>query len=452
MKHGVRLRLVNLYTNELGNSAVPEKLQKVQAAVATLGETVRTQPTKPSFVRPAIFLPIAIILLAIPALIFTPAILKSWRSVPAASAAPKSAVAPPIPEKSIAVLPFENLSEEKANAYFADGVQDEILTNLAKIADLKVISRTSVMQYRSGVARNLREIGKQLGVAFLLEGSVQRAGGKVRVNAQLIDALTDAHLWAQTYDRDLSDVFAIQSDIAQSIAGQLQAKLAPEEKTRLAAKPTNNPEAYLLYLQANELIYVAASRQEAVDADKLYSQAIALDSNFALARARASMLNSLMYLIGRDPARKSRARALAEEALRLAPNLGEAHLALGLCFYRIDRDYAAALKELAVAGAALPNDSEILDASGLVYRRQGRWREALVAFARAKELDPLRAHFNGTPVTLQLLRQWPVAKDAYETGLQLEPQLLDGWIGLASVQFAQNGNPSRRQRHPRPFT
>ena len=253
----------------------------------------------------------------------------------------------------------------------------------------------------------------------------------MRVNAQLIDARTDAHLWAQTYDRDLSDIFAIQSDIAQSIAGQLQAKLAPEERTRLAAKPTNNPDAYLLYLQANELIYVAASRQEAVDADKLYAQAIALDPNFALARARASMLNSLMYLIGRDPARKTRARALADEALRLAPNLGEAHLALGLCFYRIDRDYAAALKELAVAGAASPNDSEILDASGLVYRRQGRWREALAAFARAKELDPQRAHFDETPVTLQLLRQWPAAKDAYEKGLQLEPQLLDGWLGLA---------------------
>ncbi len=430
VKHGVRLSLVNLYNDELGNPARPSKLE------------VKTAPASVSASR----FGSRGLMLAVAGLVLVSSGLASWWFVtrPIKPAPLPSAVqgVPVIPEKSIAVLPFENLSEEKKNAYFADGIQDEILTDLAKIADLKVISRTSVMQYRSGAARNLREIGEQLGVAYLLEGSVQRAEGKVRVNAQLIDARTDAHLWAQTYDRDLSDIFAIQSDIAQSIAAQLQAKLAPEERTRLAVKPTNNPDAYLLYLQANELIYVAASRQEAVDADKLYAQAIALDPNFALARARASMLNSLMYLIGRDPARKRRARALADEALRLAPNLGEAHLALGLCFYRIDRDYTAALKELAVAGAASPNDSEILDASGLVYRRQGRWREALAAFARAKELDPQRAHFDETPFTLQLLRQWPAAKDAYEKGLQLEPQLLDGWIGLARVQFAQTGNPA----------
>ena len=340
------------------------------------------------------------------------------------------------------MLPFENLSEEKANAYFADGVQDEILTDLAKIADLKVISRTSVMQYRTGIARDLREIGKQLGVAHLLEGSVQRAGGKVRVNAQLIDARTDAHLWAQTYDRDLADVFAIQSDIARGIADQLQAKLAPEEKARLATKPTNNPEAYLLYLQANELIHIAASKVDAVNADNVYAQAIALDPNFALARARASMLNSLMYSVGRDPLRRARARALADEALQLAPALEEAHIALGLCFYRIDRDYDRALKELAVASATSPNNSEVLDNSGYIHRRQGRWREALAAFERANELDPRRAHLDGLPETLRVLRQWGGASDAYREALQLEPQLTDGWIGLAYVQFAQSGTPS----------
>ncbi len=196
------------------------------------------------------------------------------------------------------------MSEEKANAYFADGIQDEILTDLAKIADLKVISRTSVMQYRTGIARNLREIGKQLGVAHLLEGSVQRAEGKVRVNAQLIDARTDAHIWAQTYDRDLADVFAIQSDIASAIAEQLQAKLAPEEKARIVHQPTNNPEAYLLYLQANELAHIAASKQDALDADQLYERAIALDPHFALAQARAAIWNSQIYFMGRQPAEK----------------------------------------------------------------------------------------------------------------------------------------------------
>jgi TolB-like protein/cytochrome c-type biogenesis protein CcmH/NrfG len=427
VKHGVRIHLVNLYNDESGNPARPSKLE-VRTAPASI--------SKSRFGSRRLILAIAgLFLISLGGATW-------WFVTRPIKPAPLPGAAQAVPEKSIAVLPFENLSEEKKNAYFADGIQDEILTDLAKIADLKVISRTSVMQYRSSTTRNLTEIGKQLGVAYLLEGSVQRAEGKVRVNAQLIDARSDAHLWAQTYDRDLSDVFAIQSDIAQSIAEQLQAKLAPEERTRLAVKPTNNPDAYLLYLQANELIHVGASRQEAVDADKLYAQAIALDPNFALARARASMLNSLMYFIGRDPARKTRARALADEALRLAPNLGEAHLALGLCFYRIDRDYAAALKELAVAGAASPNDSEILDASGLVYRRQGRWRDALAAFARARELDPRRAHFEAAPETLQVLRQWTAAKDAYEKGLQLEPQLLDGWIGLTHVQFAQSGNPA----------
>ena len=351
--------------------------------------------------------------------------------------------APAIPEKSIAVLPFENLSEEKANAFFADGVQDEILTNLAKIADLKVISRSSVMQYRTGTVRNLREIGRQLGVAHLLEGSVQRVEGKVRVNAQLIDARTDAHLWAQTYDRDLADVFAIQSEIAKAIADQLQAKLAPEEKARLAIKPTDDSEAYLLYLQANELTHVAASKQDALDADRLYARAIALDPHFALAQARAAIWNGMIYYMGRQPDRKNRARALADEALRLAPNLAEAHLALALCYYRLDADYVKALRELAIASAALPNNSEILDVSGYIYRRQGRWREALAVFQRARELDPRISNFDGLPDTLRVLRQWTAASGAYQHGLQLEPQLTDGWVGFAYIEFAQSKDPAR---------
>lgn len=347
-----------------------------------------------------------------------------------------------VPQKSIAVLPFDNLSDDKENAYFVTGVQDEILSHLARIADLKVTSRTSANLYKSGNPRNLREIGQQLGVAHLLEGSVQRAGNHLRVHAQLVDARNDAHVWAQTYDRELADVFAIQSEIASAIASSLQAKLAPQEKTRLASKPTENTEAYLLYLQANELIRVARKKAEAVDADKLYAQAIALDPHFALAVARASMLNSLMYHIGRDAERKERARVLAEEALRLAPELGEAHLALGFCFYRIDRDYDAALKEFAIAGAASPNDSEILDASGFIARRQGRWRDALGMFERAQNLDPRRPHFDGLPDTLRVLRQWALAAEAYNHVLQLEPNLPDGWIGLAYIQFAESGDAS----------
>ncbi len=283
---------------------------------------------------------------------------------------------------------------------------------------------------------------QQLGVAHLLEGSVQRNERKVRVNAQLIDARTDAHLWAETYDRDLADVFAIQSDIARGIVSQLQARLAPEEKNRLETKPTSNPDAYLLYLQANELGHVAASREEAVEVEKLYARAIALDPDFVLARTRASMWNSLMYSIGRDPERKERARNMAEEALRRAPELGEAHFALGLCFYRIDRDYPAALKELAIARASSPNNAEILEATGFIYRRQNRWTEALAAFAETLERDPRRAHFDGVADTLRTMRQWSKAGEAYHRGLQLEPGLSDGWVGLAYVQFAQSGNPT----------
>lgn len=426
VKHGARVHLYNFYDGALGNPALPSKL------AAGSGQPVVSRPARSRWEVPVF---VALALLSLGGVGW-------WIATRETKPAPKPVqTLPVIPEKSIAVLPFENLSEEKANAYFADGVQDEILTNLAKIADLKVISRSSVMQYRTGTVRNLREIGRQLGVAHLLEGSVQRAEGKVRVNAQLIDARTDAHLWAQTYDRDLADVFAIQSDIARGIAEQLQAKLAPQEKAQLAAKPTENPEAYLLYLQANELVRVGASRKDAFHADEVYGQAIALDPNFALACARASSLNSLIYFIGRIPDRATRARALADQALRLAPNLCEAHLALGLCFYRIDADYDRALKELAIAHTASPNNSEILDASGYIYRRQGRWREALAAFAQARELDPRRAHFDGAPTTLQLLRQWTAASDAYKQGLQLEPQLVDGWVGLAYVEFAQSGTP-----------
>jgi TolB-like protein len=433
VKHGMRLHLFNFCSDDFGNPAVPWRLQR----------TIPPAAAAPSRSGLRWLLPVAAVL-----------VLLSlgggawWFGSRQKSAQPPAAVptAPAIPEKSIAVLPFENLSEEKANAYFADGVQDEILTNLAKIADLKVISRTSVMQYRSGAARNLREIGKQLGVAHLLEGSVQRAAGKVRVNAQLIDARTDAHLWAQTYDRDLADVFTIQSEIARAIAEQLQAKLAPEEKARITTKPTENSEAYLLYLQANELVHVGASRQDAFAASQTYDQAIALDPNFALAYAKASSLNSLIYFIGRFPERAAKARALADEALRLAPNLGEAHLALGLCFYRIDADYDRALKELAIAQAASPNDSAILDASGFIYRRQGRWREALMAFAKARELDPRRAHFEGAPNTLRVLRQWAAASKAYGQDLQLEPQLMDGWVGLAYVEFVQSGTPAAARK------
>src|SRR5437868_13932846 len=248
-------------------------------------------------------------------------------------------------DKSIAVLPFENLSAEKDNAYFADGVQDDVLTNLSKIGDLKVISRTSVMQYR-GRPTNVREIGKTLGVSNILEGSVRRSGNRVRVNVQLIDANTDEHLWANDYDRDVTDVFAIQTDLAQKIANALQAKLSPAEKSRMERKPTENGEAYLAFVQANNLANAVEEFEKLKQSEQLYARAIQLDPMFALAIARYSLLESwIVHTFERTTERREKALALAQEALQLEPDLPEARLAMGFSLYYGDNDFEAALKE-----------------------------------------------------------------------------------------------------------
>src|SRR5438874_3175931 len=250
-------------------------------------------------------------------------------------------------DKSIAVLPFQNLSDEKENAYFADGVQDDILTNLSKIGDLKVISRTSVMSYRGEGMRNAREIGKTLGVGTLLEGSVRRIGNRVRVNVQLINANNDEHIWAEDYDRDLIDVFAIQTDLAQKIASALQAKLSPNEKARLDRRPTRDSDAYLLYVQAHGYANRPDRfRDTSLKAEELFEQAIKLDRNFAAAYAGLSMVESWLYHESEPiPAHREKARLNAEESLRLQPNLPEGHLALGFSYYYGDRDYERALAE-----------------------------------------------------------------------------------------------------------
>jgi len=293
-------------------------------------------------------------------------------------------------DKSIAVLPFENLSDEKENAYFADGIQDDILTNLAKIGDLKVISRTSVMPYRGSGVRNARDIGKALGVGTLLEGSVRRIGNRVRVNVQLINANNDEHIWAEDYDRDLTDVFAIQTDLAGRIASALQAKLSPNEKARLDHRPTQNPDAYLLFVQAHDY----ASQREmfndtSLKAEPLFEQAIKLDPNFALAFAGLSMVESWLYHTS-DPvaARREKARLNADEALRLQPDLPEGHLALGFSYYYGNRDYERALAEFEIARRGLPNESQAYLAIGSIQRRQGKWVESNANLEKAATLDP----------------------------------------------------------------
>ena len=293
-------------------------------------------------------------------------------------------------DKSIAVLPFQNLSDEKENAYFADGIQDDILTNLSKIGDLKVISRMSVMSYRGEGMRNAREIGKALGVATLLEGSVRRIGNRVRVNVQLIDADNDEHIWAEDYDRDLTDVFAIQTDLAQKIASALQAKLSPNEKARLDHRPTQNPEAYLLFVQAHDYANRAEMFHDtSLKAEPLFEQAIKLDPNFAAAFAGLSMVESWVYHNSDPvPSRREKARLNAEEALRLQPDLPEAHLALGFSYYYGNRDYERALAEFDIARRGLPNESQAYMAIGAIQRRQGKWAESNANLEKAAELDP----------------------------------------------------------------
>ena len=302
---------------------------------------------------------------------------------------------PSISEKSIAVLPFENLSRDPDNAFFTDGVQDQILTDLSQIADLKVISRTSVMQYKSGIARNLRKISEELGVAHVLEGSVQRAANKIRVNAQLIDARSDAHLWAQTYDRDLADVFAIQSEIAKAIADQLQAKLSPNEKKAIEQPPTTDLAAFDLYSRAKSLLlttgFSATNERDVRKAIELMDEAVKRDPSFFDAYCQLAYAHEVLYAVfGYDhtPARLALAEAAVQAATRLRPNAGETHLARANYLYYGRRDYAGALAELESARRALPNDPSIFELTGYILRRRGQQEEGLQNLQRAVELDP----------------------------------------------------------------
>ena len=262
-------------------------------------------------------------------------------------------------DKSIAVLPFENRSDDKENAYFADGIQDDILTNLSKIGDLKVISRTSVAPYRDKKI-NVREIGKALGVSAILEGSVQKSGNRVHVNVQLINALYDEHIWSEGYDRDLTDVFAIQTDLAKKIAQELHAKLSASEKEQMTRKPTENGEAYLAFVQAHNFHRDLEDFPKLKQAAQLYERALQLDPNFALAAASYSRLQSWVYHTFEPTAdRREKSRALADRALQLQPDLPEGHLALGFSIYYVDRDFDRALAEFALAQKGLPNDPEV---------------------------------------------------------------------------------------------
>jgi serine/threonine-protein kinase len=335
----------------------------------------------------------------------------------------------PAPEKSIAVLPFENLSEEKANAFFADGVQDELVTDLSRIADLKVTSRASVMHFKSDIPRDLREIGHQLGVATVLEGSVQRSGNRVRVNAQLVDARTDRHLWAKTYDRDLADVFAIESELAKTIADQLQAKLSPDESRAIELAPTNDLTAFDLYTRAKDLSSRLGSitgneRTSNLRAVDLLNQAVARDPSFFDAYCQLAQVHDALYVLGYDhiSARLALADAAVEAASRLRPDAGETHLARAQNLYQGYLDYAGALAELELARPSLPNDSRVFLWKGLIERRQGRLEDSTRNLERAIELDPRNFFLlDQTAQTYQALRRYVEEKATYDRILTIEP-------------------------------
>jgi len=344
--------------------------------------------------------------------------------------------------KSVAVLPFENLSPDPDNAYFANGIQDEILTRLAKIADLKVISRTSTQHYQSK-PRNLREIAKQLGVANILEGTVQKTADEVLVNVQLVNAQTDSHLWADSFDRKLTDIFAVETEVAKAVADQLQAKLTGQEKQAIAAKPTDNPEAYDAYLRGRAFAGGSSFDKSNVERTiQSYQEAVKLDPNFALAWTYLSCAQSGSYWLGQDarPAQLAAAKDAADRALALDPNLPETHLALGYYRYYGQRDYTGALAEFQQAERSLPNNVDVIEAMALVQRRLGRWEEAIGGFRRVIELDPrYKQGYKNLAATYWSLRRFPEALATADRALAFEPTNAEA-LGVKAFVFWATGD------------
>jgi TolB-like protein/class 3 adenylate cyclase/Tfp pilus assembly protein PilF len=443
VKHGVRLNLVNLYKDNLGNPHLPDKLKRGRRWKQTSSVSIRPviTPRWPKYVLTAVLL-VSAVALAISFLVFyrggSPAVARS-------SSGKAADLGLPIPEKSIAVLPFENRSEDEANAYFAQGIQDEILTRLSKIADLKVISRTSTQHYKSA-PENLTEIAKQLGVAHVLEGSVQKSGGAVRVNVQLIKAVNDSHLWADTFDRKLTDIFAVESEVAKAIADQLRAKLTGREEQILAAKPTDNPEAYDAYLRG--LAYTlktTTSPTNALAAQKYLREAVRLDPKFALAWALLSYADAAGYIVqSLQPtvALREEARQAAETALTLQPNLGEAVLAKGYYHYACLKDYDAAVRYFEQARPLLPNSSRIPESLAYLTRRRGQWDRSESYFNEAERLDPRNVSLlNEHAASYIMLRRFPEAVRKLDQVLDITPDDVDTVTVKAAIAQAEGDLP-----------
>jgi TolB-like protein/Tfp pilus assembly protein PilF len=421
VKHGVCLSLTNVYAREIGNPQLPGKLR-----------TLRKHRAQVRWAK------VAVGLLVLGAIIGGTFFYLRRPTVSTLGTM----------DKSIAVLPFENLSAEKENEYFTDGIQDEILTYLAKIADLKVISRTSVLQYKSGLARNLRDIAQQLGVANVVEGSVQRSGNRVRVNAQLIDARNDAHLWAQTYDRELADVFAIQSEVAKAIADQLQAKLSLNEKKAIEQPPTTDLTAFNLYSRAKSLLLTASfGAKQIPDARKaieLLNEAVKRDPSFFDAYCQLAYAHEILYaVLGTDhtAARLALAEAALQAATELRPDAGETHLARANYLYYGRRDYAGALGELERARRILLNDPRLLELTGFILRRRGQQEEGLRNLQRAVELDP-RNFFTLEQIAIsyQLMGQYAESITALDRALSIVPDNVEIRANRALFELHQKGD------------
>src|SRR3984893_66283 len=419
VKHGLRLHLFNLYKDGIGNLSPPQKFKYRRRWKDTTPIRPVSAPSWPKWTL------LLTLVLAAAALALSFAI---WFLRPTGSNSTSTPYGP-VSSKSIAVLPFENLSDDKQNVYFADGVQDEILTNLAKVADLKVISRTSVMQYRNSAERNLRKIGQALGVAHILEGTVQRVGDRVRVSAQLIDARTDAHVWAEHYDREIANVFAIENELAEQIVAQLKSKLSPQEKAAIEQKPTDDLAAYDLYLRARELIdkAVFSSGNDLFEAIRLLEQAVRRDPSFALAFYQLAHAHDQLYVraIDHTPERLKLAESAIGSLRRLRPDSDETHLALAKNLYWGYLDYDNARKELAAAQRALPNDSLGFLLAGYVDRRQGRWDDSIKNMQQALSLDPRGPQ---TPFlleqlsrTYELMRRYPETAATMDRALAFDP-------------------------------
>src|SRR5438874_5612590 len=414
IKHGERLHVVNFYNHEVGNSARPIKFAP-PAGVAP-GATAQANRRRYSLVAMAIG---ALIVAGATDLFFTA---RSTFRTATGRTETASVSTPPIQEKSIAVLPFQNLSDDKSNAYFSEGIQDEILTRLSKVAALKVISRTSTMKYKSE-PENLREVGKQLGVAHILEGSVQKVANAVKVNVQLIRAATDEHLWAESYNRKLDDVFGVEGEVASAIADQLNAKLTGAEQKAVAEKPTENAEAYDVYLRA-----VAIDNAGNLDTTKrvadLYAEAIRLDPQFALAWARLAVARSYLYFNGIDLDKNSGAavKDAADRAISLQPDLGEAWLAQGVYRYRVVRDFQGALQSYEEALRRLPNSALVLAQMAHLERRLGQADVAQKHYQAAAELDPRNIDILLTLAdSFQSVRRYDEARRIVDRVLEMSP-------------------------------